>query len=685
MKLRWKLLLLMLGVSVVPILFLRLSGKNALEELQTDLSNRALHSLSKHTERELRLLARDHAEILAAKGRIIELSVMSLSEAVRQRLQGPPAEPAPYTVSRHRGMDPNTSQDDNAEQALSFRLPMMRAPSDAAETMRRLSGMAPFLQKLAEESGGLAARAVIILPDGLLADWPALDRAPGMGRFIREPWYRRMLETRELTWSPPMADPADGTPIRTALQPLYDNDGKLLAVAGLSVAMDRMILDDRGEIMGLGLKAYLVRPEGETVTVLASNERTENAGGMHRWQLQAEPQLLSSSDAGGFRQLRHDLQQGENGLLTMPHDGELAVWSYAPTRRDLSLVFVVPLREAEQEALRARDFVQERITQLGHRTQVVLVLVLLTVSVVTFWLSSRMGRMVAELATALNRVARGDFSARAPVHGRDELGDLARSFNSMVPALEDQVRMKESLGLASEVQMNLLPGSPPAIGGLDVDGGSLYCDETGGDLYDFFPCRQGALGVAVGDVTGHGISAALLMSSARAYLRAHALTAETPGGLLTDVNRLLCDDTFGTGRFLTLGLLVFTPETRSIVHARAGHDPALLYDPASDTFEELGGEGLPLGVLPEEQYQASLRQGFAAGQIVVLGTDGIWETANPQTGELFGKERMKDIVRTHAGESASAIREAVLEVLTEFRGEASFLDDVTLVVVKAGD
>lgn len=687
MKLRWKLLLVLLAVSVVPILFLRLTGQEALTRLQKDLSERARETISARTERELLLLARDHAEILAARGRVLELSVISLGEAVRQRLVGPKARTAPYRVSEMMRQSVGQGQPGDAHDMLSFRLPMMRGQGDFAEPMERLSGLAPLLGDLAEETGGLVTRAVITLPDGLLADWPALDRAPGMGRFLRESWYETMLENRRLTWSPPMLDPATGTPIRSVLLPLYDADDRLLAVVGLSAPIEKLMIDgSRRELSEQGLEAYLVRPGGEDarVFILASSEDRDLDDTMrHHWRIDSEPQYLTSSDEETFAALVQDLSDSRHGILTMPHDDELAVWSYAPTRRGLSLIFVVPLREAEQEALQAKTFVQERINQLGHRTEVVLAVVLLFIGGMTLWLSSRMSRAVGELVSALRGVARGDFSVRAPVRGRDELGDLARTFNSMVPALEDQVRMKESLGLASEVQRSLLPAAAPAVDGLDADGGSLYCDETGGDLYDFFPWREGSLCVVVGDVSGHGIPAALLMSSARAYLRARALTPGEPGELLTDVNRLLAGDTFGTGRFLTLALLVFDPAAGTVAHARAGHDPALIYDPVSDSFSELEGDGLPLGVLPEETYAAPVREGFAPGQVAVIGTDGIWETAHPQTGELYGKDRLKRIVRERAGDSSAAIRAAVLDDLARFRGDAPLTDDVTLVVVKA--
>jgi sigma-B regulation protein RsbU (phosphoserine phosphatase) len=183
-------------------------------------------------------------------------------------------------------------------------------------------------------------------------------------------------------------------------------------------------------------------------------------------------------------------------------------------------------------------------------------------------------------------------------------------------------------------------------------------------------------------VVGHGISAALLMTTVRALLRGRL---DRPGGMaerVGDINRLLCRDTEVSGSFVTLFLLEVDPVAGRLEWVRAGHDPGLLYRGQADACEELGGPGMALGVEESYAYTDAAWEGFAAGDIVLIGTDGVWETQNPD-GEIFGKSRVSDIVRAHRGQPAERIVREVLEVLERFRGRADQEDDITLVVIKA--
>ncbi len=132
---------------------------------------------------------------------------------------------------------------------------------------------------------------------------------------------------------------------------------------------------------------------------------------------------------------------------------------------------------------------------------------------------------------------------------------------------------------------------------------------------------------------------------------------------------------------MTLFVLLLDPDRDRIAWVRAGHDPAILYDPSVDRFDTLTGPGLPLGVDDATTYAVQHRDGVADGTVVLLGTDGIWETFNPQ-GEMFGKERLFSLLRSRAGDRADTIRDGILEALRAFRGSAALEDDVTLVIAK---
>jgi len=179
---------------------------------------------------------------------------------------------------------------------------------------------------------------------------------------------------------------------------------------------------------------------------------------------------------------------------------------------------------------------------------------------------------------------------------------------------------------------------------------------------------------------GHGVAAALLMTTARALLRCRA---SQPGGLsqmINDVNRILCMDTSESGSFMTLFFMLIDSHREELQWVRAGHDPAIVYNSSTDSFDELKGKGTAIGVDEQWSFQ-DYHCKWEPGQIMLIGTDGIWETYN-RSGEKFGKERGKQIIREHRRSSAQKILNAIVERLSAFRKNISPQDDVTLVVLK---
>ena len=240
-----------------------------------------------------------------------------------------------------------------------------------------------------------------------------------------------------------------------------------------------------------------------------------------------------------------------------------------------------------------------------------------------------------------------------------------------------------ALNVAQEVQQSLLPRHPPKQESVDITGTSLYCDETGGDYFDFIPLPQIGLGIwalVVGDVSGHGISSALLMAGVRAYLRSRVIQPGAASDIIGDVNRMVSADTVQTAQFMTLIFLVVDADRKCLTWVNAGHEPAMVYDPGRDEFSELGGRDIPLGV--EAGWEFQTHETVAeAGQVVVLTTDGVWEVRN-QEGEMFGKQRLLEVIRNHASMDAAGIRAAIVSTVTGFLGDSAQEDDITLVVCK---
>jgi len=294
---------------------------------------------------------------------------------------------------------------------------------------------------------------------------------------------------------------------------------------------------------------------------------------------------------------------------------------------------------------------------------------------------------IKEMMRLVYKVRDGNFHTKVQVVSNDELGILGDGMNEMTGGLLERDRMRRSLYLAKEVQQALLPRAAPKMRGLDIASRSVYCDETGGDYFDFLD-RGGLdpdqISVVVGDVSGHGISSALLMATARAFLRQRAALAGKMVDIISDVNQQLTRDVEDSGGFMTLFYLTIEAKKRRLSWVRAGHDPAILYDPAADKLEELQGAGMALGVQPDARFEQYEKNDLLNNQIIFLGTDGIWEARNPR-GDMFGKNRIHRIIRQNHQASAKEILTECFSALNRFMENRAPEDDVTMIVIKMID
>lgn len=326
----------------------------------------------------------------------------------------------------------------------------------------------------------------------------------------------------------------------------------------------------------------------------------------------------------------------------------------------------------------------EVIQSLLYLTAFLLIVTLAVAVILSRSFSTGIIDPISQMETAMAQVEKGDLNATVTVNSNDELGALGENFNQMTEGLKDRYRLRQSLDLAKEVQQNLLPMENPHFPGLDIAGKSIYCDETGGDYHDFIELKDNAaekLGVAVGDVAGHGISSALLMATVRSSLRQRLTLPGSISRVIADVNRQLAGDFADSGQFVTLFYLTVDPTRQVLEWVRAGHEPGIFYDPAANTFSELGGAGMALGVDKYCRYEKSRIEGFSRGAIVVLGTDGVWE-ARDDSGQMFGRTAIYDLIREHSAAGADDIMEAIFSQIKKFRNASHPEDDETLVVVK---
>lgn len=292
-------------------------------------------------------------------------------------------------------------------------------------------------------------------------------------------------------------------------------------------------------------------------------------------------------------------------------------------------------------------------------------------------------RPVSRLVREIGRVGGGELEERVEPGVTRELGRIAEAVNTMAEDLRDRVRLRESLLVAMEVQKNLLPHEPPTIKGLDIAGHSMYCDETGGDYYDYLHIEglsERCAALAIGDVVGHGVAAAMLMATARGILRSRCHEPASLGELLKHLNELLVDDTGGE-RFMTMLLVMLDGATGEMAWASAGHGPPMVYLAKEDRFAEYEGGGIPLGLFVDREFETYSAGPFSPGDIVILTTDGLWE-AKQTDGEFYGIERLQGVIRDSCALSAEGIATAIRAAHKRACGDESQDDDITFVVAK---
>ena len=281
----------------------------------------------------------------------------------------------------------------------------------------------------------------------------------------------------------------------------------------------------------------------------------------------------------------------------------------------------------------------------------------------------------------LERVSHGDLSRKVPVATRDEFGVIAGHTNNMIDGLRHRIRLLSALKLGEEVQQNLLPQEAPRIPGLDISGTSIYCDKIGGDYYDYFQLNDNRVGIVVADASGHGVGAAMHMTTVRAFLHFGIRHYQSPARLLNDVNAYATRDSSQTSRFMSMFFLEVDATNKSLLWVRAGHEPALFFNRSGRKFSELNGKGMALGVDEDYRYEEFSQTGWNSGDIILIGTDGIHESRN-EKGDMFGQSRLRKIISEHADQSSSLIKDAIIESLQNFRKSASQEDDITLVAIK---
>ncbi len=239
-------------------------------------------------------------------------------------------------------------------------------------------------------------------------------------------------------------------------------------------------------------------------------------------------------------------------------------------------------------------------------------------------------------------------------------------------------RVNEQIRLAADVQLHLLPDIVPSIEGYDVAGTSVAAEVVGGDYYDVIPLEDGRIALCLGDVSGKGLPASLLMANVQSMVRLMSALGFPSSRTMQEANELLCRCTSGN-RFVTFFLAILDPSTGELEFCNAGHNPPVLIS-SDGSCERLTTSGAVLGMLPAFDYQSG-HVSLGVGDGLVMFSDGVTEALNPDDDE-FGEEQLIDLLGRSCKSDASAILRHILEAIRRHAAERSQSDDITILAMK---
>ncbi len=700
MKLRWKYFLVLVTASLVPLLTVTWISQNASRRLGITISEKAQNNLTETISQEMVSATRSYANLINLGGFASEQVLQRLAARAELALALPPppetriyyaadfddprSAPGDMAPSKNHPIRANgdvVSYKQISRQHPNFLLAPGSKKAETAVDIARFTRLSATLKSIGHQYQGGLYWIYASLENGVHISYPGHGGYPtGYDPRLR-PWYKTAVESNRVSWLP-VVDATTGQLTLTVAMPFRRPDESLAGVAAMDLKVKYALAESE----------TAARWSQQMSSFVVGVEKDSSSNKEKIWVLSSQNNSAiaeSKSAEGIFSQhpeieaLFHLIKNKKSGYLDMTYKGVDSLVAYAAMIAGQYFVIIVPKSVVMTLPEEVGQMFVEFSKEQTAITSVAVVLALFLVGIVAFFTSRISTGHILTLIGAWKRLAKGDFTVRLKPRMKDERDQLIHAFNEIVPKFEEHMRMSKALGLAQEVQQSLLPQCDPSFPDFDIAGKSIYCDETGGDYYDFIETnREGQAGMAVvvGDVSGHGVSSALLMATARALIMLRSSMPGEAAGVINDVNRYLSRDTAQTGNFMTFFYCEFTTGEPAVRWVRAGHDPALVYDPAIDAFDELKGQGVALGLDKKFEYVSSHRR-LETGQVIIIGTDGIWEMHNT-TGEMFGKEALKEIIRRNHTASSRQIVNAVSEALEQFRGDEAKEDDVTLVVIK---
>ncbi|MHC5089657.1 MAG: SpoIIE family protein phosphatase [Planctomycetota bacterium] len=709
MKIRHKLLILLLTVSLLPVLITVFLTRFSIRRLSSQISSDIETKQFQDAAEGIEVLVHNYREAVMGSNHSLQLALQLQAQKVEQRL----ANAAPkvsisaddfrfgynseLSIPIERWLNEHPFSDSVSFQHQRLYFAGDTNPKAVQRELARLSTMTEVYHELYNANRGRTLWHYASLDNGLHTSYPGRETAtlPQGYDPRKRAWYTlaKNSPNNEIAASI-IIEATTEEPVLTLSVPVYYPNGKFAGVTAIDRQMKDYFdglkipaaLQEKAKLYLVGLGQPGEAIEDDLVVFWNNQSESDPSQRDVGWQDTVVLESLTSSDEETLTEMIEHLKADKAGIRTMEYKGKKAIWANSRRiGRKAALIMIVPFDVVIQLAHQTQSkLIDENLKQIRLAGLLILVVIVIA-AVLSYIRAGKFTRPIDRLAVAANTLAEGDFSAKADIQTGDELQRLAEVFNDLGPKLAEHEKTQRSLALARAIQQNLLPQRAPEIDGFQIAGRCRYCDETGGDYFDFIHLPgsdKQKMGIVLGDVTGHGVGAALLMASARSILRNASLhfTGDL-AALMTQFNDQLSEDT-GDDKFMTLFYGALDAEHRSLTWASGGHDPALWYHRKANTFEELPNTGPLTGYMKDMPYEQAGPVTLETADILLVGTDGIWEAEDPN-GKPYGKERLYDLIRKYQDNSAQEIVDVVVESVEDFCAPTAPADDVTLIVIKA--
>ena len=710
MKIQKKFTLLLFTVALPPLIIIVFFHHRSMHQLGTSIGENTQQYLIQNEREFLKKTVDDYAKVLHKERKILENAVRVQAREVEKGLSRTAADEAdplfPEDFSKGRkawsGMDLSYKHIRQTRQAgippvwVNYSHQVWFSPPsgdaslfrDGLGKLQNLVNGYRFVYRLLPEQ---IYWQHTVLDSGLQSTYPAHNSFPPGYDAREQPWFRETRQAGTLTWTV-FQEPVTRAWVQIVAAPVFHPDGRFAGVTSITTLFNTAfyalkipkLWAQRVQIM---LARFEPRSEGSSEPLrIFMPTQSQEAGTLVTRQSEGGSAFIPIANPPDFQEkLREELASGESlvrNISFQDREALCAIGSHEPN--ELFPLIILPfgpiIEHTEQIATLVHSLTVEFLTFTGW----VFVGASLFSLLLAFFSARSITQPVKRLTAATNELAKGDFNTKVRITTGDELQELGDTVNGMGPMLLQNQRMRQALAVAEKSQQYLLPTESPRMKGYDISGISVYSDETGGDYYDFIDIdgqNRSRLGIAIGDVSGHGIGAALLMASARGALRAYAFqNTQSLSDLFASLNFHLVKDT-KEGQFLTLFFGILDEARTSLSWVSAGHEAALWLKKREGTIQELPNTGMPLGITPEVEHSLAGPISFEAGDMVLISTDGIRETRNPEK-EMFGTDRLQTLLKEHAHLQTREVCQKIVSALEDFRRGTVQEDDVTMVLIK---